>query len=113
MEHHIITRINDDIKIMLKVHTKLLNEMSEIKTLIGSTDNTYFIENKTLLEHIGHLFTCLHTTNNALHMIKESTAWSLNNLCVHTWVHDDIDTGLEHEQSQHIIYCSKCEISKK
>jgi len=113
MEHPIITRMNDNMKIMLKVHNKLLNEMAEIKKLIGETDNTYFIENNTLSAHIGHLFTCLHESNNALHMLNNSTQWSLNNLCVHEWTHDDIDTGLEHEQSQHIIYCSKCKISKQ
>ena len=114
---------------------KLVNMICEIKTKrekiqndIDNLNNNYFVKNSEIYSKYLDHFSDKHNeeTTNAIKnetfnthngvrkdiflFIKDIDC-AISNLCEHEWIHDNIDIGPE--SSENIIYCSKCELTRK
>ena len=83
-------------------------QINRIKKNIDKLNNNYF-EKNDIFQQLTEFYD-IHSTQNLL-VYKTLIEDKLNNICIHEWITDYIDTGPE--SSQQICYCKLCEVTKK
>jgi hypothetical protein len=113
-EKNILIHINETIYNFLLTLNETKSSISEIKNDINDLNNNYFLEDKyNIYGKLLNLFDeeVLFDLMNELQNFQNQISLKIDNCCNHDWVEDLID--INHDKSQIVSYCKKCEVSKK
>ena len=91
--------------------TRLL--LNDVKRDIKKMNNTYFEENPEIIQRLDDIMSekSLKELGFLLSDFKTYIEYKNSNCCEHQWTKDLID--IDPDRSKEIIYCIKCDITKK
>lgn len=110
MEHTLLKQIKQELDNFIFLQQNTIVNIDNIVKGLKTMDNTFFIENTKLSETIQSMQLNMRTSYHDIQRSHKIIHEYENNICIHNWVHDDIEMGNENET--HIVYCDKCGISK-
>lgn len=108
LELDTIINIHSILTKLLNINNIYDNEYSILKKELEKIDNNFF--NKDNIKLDVFLLCISNKKTECLLNFKNIVEKKLNNICIHEWVNDSID--IDPDNSQQIIYCKICELTK-
>lgn len=94
---------------------EIKNKQEKIQHNIDNLKNNYFVKNSEIytkyLDNFSESKNEKSSITNDIFLFIKDLDCAIANLCVHEWIHDSIETGAE--SSENIVYCYKCELTKR